>query len=252
MKIFVSILFFATLLCAESVKVYLYTPEININNFKSLKMSFDTYLSARGDYEVQPFSDKDTFEKYLKKKSSVVILSSWHYREIAKKYHLEAMLVAQKKGSITDRKILVGQKNMALKGVLTSAYDKEYTHALLSTLTKDNSKALSVLKVPKEIDALMSVGFGMSRFALVSKESFAHLQLINPVLSKDLKIYFESEPEYRMFLASNETDKEDTKLISIFKNMELTDEGKNILKMIGIDRLVVFNTQNLANPGDAQ
>ncbi|HEX5330198.1 hypothetical protein [Sulfuricurvum sp.] len=242
---FFSLIFLVVMtLCADNVKVYLYTPEINVNNFKSLKMNFDSYLSIYGNYELQPFSDKETFEKYLKKRNSIAILSSWHYHEIAKKYNLEAMLVAKKRGSITDRKILVGQKNSVLKGIVTSAYDKEYTGELLSTITKNNSKELSVLKVPKEIDALMSVGFGMSKFALVSKDSFSLLQTINPVLAKDLKIYYESEPEYRMLLVCNEIDKEDSKLISVFKNMELSDSGKSILNSIGIDKLVVFNVEN--------
>ncbi|DAB39527.1 MAG TPA: hypothetical protein CFH83_00140 [Sulfuricurvum kujiense] len=252
MKLFSLIFLLVMTLCADNVKVYLYTPEINVNNFKSLKMSFDSYLSGYGNYELQPFSDKETFEKYLKNKNTIAILSSWHYREISKKYNLEAMLVAKKKGSVTDRKILVGQKNTLLKGVVTSAYDTEYTNELLNSITDEHSQELSVLRVPKEIDALMSVGFGMSRFALISKDTFVHLQHINPVLSKDLKIYYESDPEYRMLLACNETDKEVTTLVSIFKNMEFSSDGKKILNMIGIDKLVVFNIRNLENRGDTK
>jgi hypothetical protein len=228
----------------------LYTPEININNFKSLKISFDAYLSAYGDYELQPFSDKETFEKYLNKKNTIVILSSWHYREIAKKYNLEAMLVAQKRGAITDRKILVGEKNALLKGVVTSAYDKEYTNVLLGDIVNNKSKELTVLRVPKEIDALMSVGFGMSKFALVSKESFILLQNINPILARDLKIYYESEPEYRMLLACDNRD--NNKVVSIFQKMGLNNNGKNLLNTIGIDKLVVFNPVNLDNTGEAK
>jgi hypothetical protein len=252
MKILFLILLFINILFSDSIKVYLYSPEININNFKLLKANFDAYLSTYGNYELQPFSDKKTFENYLKKRNSMVILSSWHYREIAKKYNLEAMLVAQKRGSITDRKMLVGQKNTLLKGVVTSAYDEEYTRELLGNITKNRSKNFSILRVPKEIDALMSVGFGMSKFALVSNNSFILLQMINPVLAKDLKIYYESEPEYRMLLACSDMDQESMKLVSIFKEMELSEDGKNILNMIGIDKLVGFNEQNTENIGDTQ
>jgi hypothetical protein len=252
MKMIFLILLFAHTLFSDGLKVYLYTPEININNFKSLKVSFDAYLSAYGDYEFQPFSDKKTFEKYLKKKNTVVILSSWHYREIAKAYNLKAMLVAHKKGSSTDKKILVGQKNIPLEGIVTSAYNKEYTNKLLLTITKNRSKALSVLSVPKEIDALMSVGFGMSRFALVSKDSFTHLQNVNPVLSRDLSIYHESVPEHRMFMACNEIDEEKMGLLSVFQEMSLSERGKNILNMIGIDELVLLSSKNQDNAGDAK
>lgn len=252
MKTLILILLFSTLLFSDGLKVYLYTPEININNFKSLKMSFDAYLGTYGDYEFQPFSDKKTFEKYLKEKNAVVILSSWHYREIAKAYNLKAMLVAQKEGSTTDKKILVGHKNIPLEGVVTSAYDKEYTNKLLLRITKNRSKALSVLSVPKEIDALMSVGFGMSKFALVSQDSLTHLQNVNPVLSEDLCIYHESVPEYRMLLACAEIDQEKMELLSIFQEMGLSERGKNILNMIGIDELVLLNSKNQDNAGDAK
>ena len=250
MKITFLILLFANILFADTQKVYLYTTEINTNNFKSLKVSFDTYLGEYGNYEFQPFNNKKTFEKYLKDKNSIVILSSWHYRKIDKEYNLEAMLVAQKKGSIRDTKILVGQKNTSFAGVVTSAYDKEYTNDLLSSLTHNKTTKLSVLVVPKEIDALMSVGFGMSKFALVSKDSFTLLNEINPFLSKSLKIYGESLPKYRMLLASSKMDKKKNKLISIFKNMGLTQRGKSIFNMIGIDKMVLLNANDLKNLGD--
>jgi hypothetical protein len=249
MKVLILILMYVSILLSDNIKVYLYSPEINTNNFKLLKVNFDAYLSGYGNYELQPFSDKKTFEKYLKKRNSVVIVSSWHYREIAKKYNLNAMLVSQKKGSITDKKILIGQKNIPLKGVITSAYDEEYTHELLTEITKNNLNELSVLKVPKEIDALMSVGFGMSKFALVSNDSFVYLQMINPQLAKDLKIYYESDPEYRMFLACGDMDEEVNKLVSVFKEMDLSDKGRNILNMIGVDKLVILNGQNIENIG---
>ncbi len=206
MKILFFIYIFLHLLHADTKKIYFYTTDININNFKSLKINFDTYLSKYGHYEFQPFNNKETFETQLKNRNSVVILSSWHYLEIAKKYNLEATLVAQKKASIVDTKILVGKKDIKLQGLVTSAYNKEYTNELLTSLTKEDINNLSILIVPKEIDALMSVGFGMSKFALVSKESFTLLEEINPFLAKSLKIYSESDPKYRMVLAPYDID----------------------------------------------
>ena len=253
------IFLFVNVVVADTLKVYFYTTEAHINNFKSLKVGFDEYLEKHGDYEFQPFNDKKTFEKYLKDKNSIVVLSSWHYKKISKEFDLTAKLVAQKKatrldtkilvGNIEDEKVLVGLKNLPLRGVVTSAYDDEYTKELLSTLTKKHSDNLSVLIVPKEMDALMSVGFGMSKFALVSRDSLNLLKNINPFLSKRLKVYKESKPTYRILIACNKIDKDKQKLISVFRKMDLNNNGKNILKMIGIDKLVVLNSNDLENLG---
>ncbi len=250
MKSLLLILLFVNILVADTLKIYFYTTEAHINNFKSLKVGFDQYLTKHGDYEFQPFSDKKTFEKYLKDENSILVLSSWHYKKISKEYDLEAKLVAQKKSTLRDTKILVGRREEEkLRGVVTSAYGAQYTKELLYTLIKKESNDLSVLTVPKEIDALMSVGFGMSRFALVSRDSFTLLKKINPFLAKSLKIYVESKPTYRMLVACKKMDKEKSKLMAIFETMDLNDNGKNILKMIGIDKLVVLESSDLESLG---
>lgn len=250
MKLLLLIFFLISTLVADKLKVYFYTTEAHIKNFKALKVGFDNYLSKHGDYEFQPFNDKKTFEKYLKDKYFIVILSSWHYEKLFKEYNLEAKLVAQKEDTILDTKILVGHiKNEKLNGIVTSAYDAQYTRELLSTLTENKSDNLSVLIVPKEIDALMSVGFGMSKFALVSRDSLNLLQSINPFLSKNLKIYKESKPTYRMLVACNDMDKEKFKLMYIFQRMDSNSDGKNVLKMIGVDKLVVLDSNDTKNIG---
>ena len=252
MKTIILILFLFSMIFADTKKIFFYTTENNINNFKALKVSFDTYLRNYGDYEFQPFNDIKTFEEYIHNKDSFVILSSWHYKKIAAEYNLEAKLVAEKEKTKTDTKILVGKKNLSLNGVVTSAYDDEYTKELLLTLTKNKSDDLSVLIVPKEIDALMSVSFGMSKFALVSRDSLRLLKNINPFLTKNLKIYNESIPAYRMLVTCNKIDKDKLKLMSIFEKMDLNDNGKNILGMIGVDKLVILNSNDLKNLGDAK
>ena len=238
MKILGLLIFMLNILLSDTTKIYLYTPTINNSNFKLLKVSFDTYLSQYGDYELQPFNHKETFENYLENDKVIVMLSSWHFYEIANKYHMQAQLVAQKNGTLTDKIILVGQHNSTLKGIVTSAYNDLYATNVLKQISHFGK--FSVLKVPKEIDALMSVGFGMSKFALVSKESFSLLQTINPSLARDLNIYYESQPHYRMFLATNTMDEKTLSVISIFKEMDQSEEGKKILNMIGMDKLIPF------------
>ena len=239
------VMLISSIYATEMKKVLFYTTDSNINNFKSLKISFDRYLQQFGLYEFQPFSDKSTFERYLTSDNLIVILSSWHYQQISKTYNLQAKLVGKKQNSITNRIILVGQKNMPLKGVVTSAYDKEYARKTLDKLA-DNAD-LRVLVVPKEIDALMSVGFGMSNFALVSQDSLTLLKEINPMLADNLTIYKKSDPVYRMLLAYSGA--ENKKLIELFLNMGKDKESKDILNMIGIDGMQELTPVDLRRLG---
>ncbi len=246
-RIFFVLLILLNSLFAGSEKIYFYTTESNINNFKSLKISFDRYLQKFGGFEFQPFKNQRTFEKYLKDSESVIIISSWHYQNIAKDYNLEAKLIAEKKGTITDSQVLVGYKNMPYRGVVASAYDKAYSKELLSELVSSGSKKLTVLSVPKEIDALMSVGFKMSKFAIVSQDSFNLLKEINPFLAKNLEVYAKSEPKYRMIVAESKIKKANSRLIEIFKNMSSNRVGLDILGQLRIDNMKPVSKKDLEN-----
>ena len=232
---------------AEQKKVYFYTTETNINDFKSLQVSFDQYLQPFGNYNFQAFSNKEVFEEYLKDENIVVILSSWHYKQIAKKYNLQVQLVALKKESITDTKVLIGIKGSSYTGTLTTPFPHEYATSHINKLTLDNS--LHILKVPKEIDALMSVGFGMSQFALVSKDSFELLKKANSFLASQMEIFGESTPTLRMLVASKIKKHNNKEFMEVFTTMDSRDEGKKVLDMLGIDKIVILTKNDLQKLG---
>ena len=239
MKIISIVLFLCVTLFADSHKIYYYTTDKNIENFKTLKVQFDRYLTQYGEYEFQAFADKKMFETFLKEKDTIVMLSSLHYRLIAKKHDLNAVFVAQNKKSITDRNVIIGKENTPLYGTVTTAFSERYTNKLLRNTF--GLHQLRLLKVPKEIDALMSVGYGMSQFASVSKGSFKLLQKTNSSLTKDMRIYSESDPNYRMLVAVNKESIEDQDFIRIFTNMNKSKNGQSILKILGIDNIVKLN-----------
>ena len=234
------------MLYAQEIKVYFYTTETSVNNFKTLKISFDNYLGRFGSYEFQPFHDKRTFEEHLSDENAVVILSSWHYEKSFRKHNLEAVLVAQKDGRTHDSKVLIGKPGTSLNGVITSAYDREHTEALLKEIFSAGHPNLNVLTVPKEIDALMSVGFGMSKLALVSKDSFEHLKTVNPAMAQSMKVLNTSARAYRMFMAKHTADESKQRVISVFENMHMSEEGRKQLSLLGIEKMVALSSRELS------
>ena len=131
------------------IKIYFYSSETNINNFKSLKMEFDRYLSRFGPYELQPFR---------------------------------------------------------------------------------------FLTVPKDVDALMSVGFGMAKLAFASENAFDELKGVNPRLCSKMKVLAKGEETLRLILAVPQVFTGNSKkTIDVIRNMPIDSDGKRRIRMLGLD-----------------
>ncbi len=226
--------------------IYFYNPEININNFASLKKGFDTYLSAYGEYQLQPFSEREIFEKVaVSKNDGIFIISSWHYKKLKETIPIEPVLVAVSKNKSTCRKILSAKKNInnltSLKNSnIASASSEDYTRNIIKQMLGDTIngivRSVKVLSVPKDIDALMSVGFGVAEAALTTENSFAKLATINQKQYEMLKQLSVSEETLLPIVAVPKSlINECEPLLKVLEKMGMTPEGKNRLNMLGFD-----------------
>lgn len=236
------------------IKIYFYSSETNINNFKSLKMEFDRYLSQFGPYEFQPFSARDVFETQVKgKKDCLLLLSSWHYRHIHKTYALTPALTGVRNGQKYQRKILVtGEKapdiETAKPGLIASASTLHYTLSVLrDMLKKQTTQPFSVLTVPKDIDALMSVGFGMAKMAFASENAFHELKGVNPRLCQKMQIMAEGDKTLLLIVARPQGAGEGgLKALNIIKNMAQNPDGQKRVRMLGLDGWADLDASDLS------
>jgi hypothetical protein len=228
----------------DKIKVYFYSSETNVNNFKSLKMGFDRYLAEYGAYEFQPFEDREKFDKHVKdKERCLLLLSSWHYRNIAKDFSLKVALAGIRNGSKYNQRILVARSTIprvdpSKGGVIASASSLQHTRSVLLGMFKERQTAegAMILTVPKDIDALMSVGFGMSRAALTTRSAFEELRIVNPTLYKKMGIVAEGEESLLLLLAVPENFvKASSEIVNVIKNMPMNPDGRNKMKMLGLD-----------------
>jgi len=98
---------------SDKITIYFYSSESNINNFKLLKMEFDSYLSGFGSYEFQPFNDRRAFENHVRdRKECMLLLSSWHYSIIHREYSLKPALVGTRNGKKIPEKGFGGQRQV--------------------------------------------------------------------------------------------------------------------------------------------
>ncbi len=226
--------------------IYFYNPETNINNFVSLKISFDTYLSKFGHYRFQPFDKKELFEGALfERKHGIYLLSSWHFQFLRNEIDLKPLMVGVFNGQSTQKKILAVKNNitdiMLLKGkIIASSGNEQYTINLLKEIVGDENqeilKTVKLILVPKDIDALMAVSFGMAAAAITSERSFENLRNINPKQHQGLRPLMESQQHYLALVAiPASANKNIDDLLDILEKMGINSEGETRLRMLGLD-----------------
>jgi hypothetical protein len=228
--------------------IYFYNPETNINNFASLKIEFDEYLSSYGSFQFQPFSDRKSFEKFIVGRSDgVFLMSSWHFRQLKRKFpiDMEAKLVGVSKGKATHEKILTTKNNIIninlLKGkIVASSGNEDYTKNILMQMHGEGERnivnSMKILTVPKDIDALMAVGYGMADSALTTESSLTKLASINPKQYGFLRSLAKSKEILLPIVAVPRQSDENIKLLlTIIEKMEIVLDGKKKLKMLGVD-----------------
>jgi len=245
--VFFAVIFFSTpavSVAPDKIMIYFYSSETNINNFKSLKMGFDRYLAGFGAYEFQPFEDRETFEKHVKDKvKCLLLLSSWHYRNISEDYRLKLALAGMRDGKKYHQRILVARSTISniesLKSArIASASSVQHTRSVLMGMFKKKGAAerARILTVPKDIDALMSVGFGMSKAALTTRSAFEELRTVNATLYNKMKILAEGQESLLLLLAVPEGFMErSTETVNVIKNMPMNPDGKKKIRMLGLD-----------------
>ena len=233
-------------------QIYFYNSDTNINNYKQLKIEFDRFFGRIGKYTFQPFDDKNIFENQLKeKKFCMLILSSWYLKDLQEKLSLIPILIAHRKGVDSQQILLIkkvtsgNDKKVIPKGNLASSMSNEYSKALIKKILINSNydHNLNVLRVPKDIDALMAVGFGMSTYALSTSHSFKMLSMINPPLYHKLTSIGQKVASPLMICAFLYNQKH-AKLIDAFVNIDKIPEGKNSIKMLGIDGFKMYKESN--------
>lgn len=223
--------------------VFFYNPETSVDNFAVLKTEFDTFLGNQGNYNFQPFNDRATFEKTLQDKpAGVYLLSSWHYALLNEKIPLNPILVGMTKGEVAQRKTLASKPGMEAEtlkdATVAGAGTEDYLRTLLKKMLGNEAlvNSFKLLTVPKDIDALMAVGFGMAQAAISSEASLNKLAIINAKQYSQLKPLATSEKNLLLIAAiPRQTRPEDIPLVKIIESMVQQPGGEKNLKLLGLD-----------------
>ncbi len=235
----------------EPLTIFFYSPETNINNFGLIKREFDAFFAAHGGHKFQPFKDRATFEQQLAAKPrGLFLLSSWHYKLLAAKAELDPLLVGHSKGKATQKHQLFG-RTLNLKDLrdqkIATAGTKDYTLTLLHEMLPGQQAfidSLDILVVPKDIDALMAVGFGAAKGAIATENGAEKLATLNPKQREGLNLIVDGRESLLPVLASpRSAGAAGKKLAEIIANMGTTPEGKTCLQFLGLEAMRALDAE---------
>ena len=236
--------------------VFFYNPETNVDNFATLKSEFDDYLAGKGSYSFQPFSDRSTFERMLQSRpNGLYLLSSWHYSQLNARVPMEPVLVGTYKGEYLQRKVLTARdiasvgalQGVTVAGAGTEDYLRNVLRQMLGPEQDGLLSSIKVLTVPKDIDALMAVGFGMAKAAISSESSLQKLAMINSRQHAQLKALATSEKSFLLVAAvPKQSADQEASLIDAIETMSSQPGGERNLRMLGLDGWKRFDTLDAA------
>ncbi len=230
----------------NAATVFFFSPETSINNFSMLKGEFDLFFASAGNHKFQPFNNRQGFEDMLhSKRSGLYLMSSWHYARLPDKANWKPVLIGGLNGKHTQRHVISAKKKYSsfadLKGrTIASAATIEFTQELLREMLPPDQQVLlptfKILKVPKDVDALLSVGFGVATAALTTEGGLGKLSQINPGLFSKLgQIGTGPEKLLPVVVALLEPDAACTSLMEVLRAMSEKAEGQQRLRMLGLD-----------------
>ena len=233
---------------SEPITVYHYNPESHNDRNLVLKNTFDRYFGSRLNMQLQPVEDRKAFQQLVEKsKEAIFIMSDWHYHQLASANRLLVpCLRGLEDGKDTFRKLLIGNSPNLLQkkntGItLAVSGPQGYVDTLLANMqintnpvTLNNAKYLTV---PKDIDALMAVSFGLADAALASEVSFEKLSQLNQEAYKNLQVLGRSTPQKSLVVVVNRENL--LKLqpaLDAIASMPQSPDGKLGLNLMGLDK----------------
>ena len=239
-----------SIVSGQSTTIFFFSPETNVNNYGALKSEFDSYFSTVGTLKFQPFSSRTHFEAFLAKRpDGLFLMSSWHYQQLVQKDEWNPVLVGVLKGKTTQKHLLFAPKE--LKSVrelgnltIAASGSREFSETLLREILGEDAdvimETIEILVVPKDIDALMAIGYGVAGAAIATENGVKKLSQINP---KQLELLHPLGvgPDSLLPVVVVHQDASMAvlqKIITILQKMGAEAEGRQRLKMLGLDGMI--------------
>lgn len=230
---------------SQPLRIFFYNPEINASRNLVLKQTWDKYLLEQGQFSFQPVDQEENFKRLLKDEAQAAfIMAKWFYDALndPPKAQLELALQGVKAGKATYRRVLVGpvEHLEIMQARIASSGSKQRALQIIAKmypeLSPSQRQQLKLLTVPKDIDALMALGYGLADLALSSEASLESLARLNETRFRQLRILKESQPlKQSVVVFKNINNEEKQRISRAFLDIATMHSGQQAMSLIGLD-----------------
>jgi len=234
---------------AETLTIYHYNPESHSDRNLVLKNTFDRYFQTKYNIELQPVEQRDTFQQLVSQDNpSLFIMSDWHYRQLVSSLpKLTPYLRGLNDKQDTFHKLLVGKPQASTQRMTIAVSGTEaYVASILQEMTFTPGpppKQTRLLTVPKDIDALLAVSFGLADAALATEDSFEKLSQLYRNEYQQLQILGRSKPQKRLVVVGIDNQLPAVKFaLDALEEMDQTRDGRLGLNLLGLDEWTRLST----------
>ncbi|MEE2731072.1 MAG: PhnD/SsuA/transferrin family substrate-binding protein [Pseudomonadota bacterium] len=235
---------------SETITIYHFNPETHSDRNLVLKNTFDLYFQTRHNIQLQPVEDHHSFVDIVRKiHRSLFIMSDWHYHQLAQEQpDLVPVLQGTKDGKNTFRKLLIGKQPFPSNQITVAVSGtKDYVDMILNNMSFNGITlkpgSYRLLKVPKDIDALLAVSFGMADAALASDDSFEKLSQLYRNEYQQLDLLGTSQPQQRLVVVLLRSQTEQLQpALEALETMDQSQQGKLGLNLLGLDEWTPIKT----------
>jgi ABC-type phosphate/phosphonate transport system substrate-binding protein len=238
--------------------IFFYNPDASLKDISILKARVSNYFKKTNtNIDFQPFIKFDAMEQQIEaKKPPFLIISSWYYHLLAQKYPLVPLLIPQKDGRISYKKILVtledirDLKELNGKTLAVTPLGENTVELLATNFFKESLidiRSMKVITVPKDLDALLAVSYKRVNAAIVVPENIDVLKAANPTVKKLKTIYTSPEILHPplVVLKDYASIEEIETIRSIFLAMLESADGKEVLNLLNYDGWAVPGKETL-------
>ncbi len=224
-----------------ALTIYFHNPEVSTVRNEVLKTVFDRYLQQHGNFTFQPVAQPDTFASLLTlEDSALFMLPSWYFEQLRRQAPgLTPRLHGIKQSRAFYHKVLVsaGQPLPETHIVVALAGTESHGQRMLASMLRpEQLRSVQLLLVPKDIDALMSLNFGLADAALTRENSLRTFLALHHDMAGQLNELGRSPPIPGLLVASLRAD--DARLeaaIRALSDMPGSEDGRFGLNMLGLD-----------------